>query len=351
MAWTWPRGMVSSLILGIAVLGILALLFLYPLAQKDENSWVKTVSKAYYIVLIPLIVVLWLAIQVRVGSYGITENRYFLILLASWLSFISLYFNLKKQGNIKIIPISLFVFIMIAAVGPFSAFNVSGRSQTARLGKILTENNMLENGKFSKKAGKIDPKTSDEIHSIVRYLVDYNHIHRIAPWYDGDIDALLATSNPYSLKENFVSMITQGKENDIKQVAKTDYYYFNAAKNIVLFLDGYDYYVNFYNLYKNVGFSYRIEEKDYELKLKDDFSLHIFSEKDTVITFNLKEKLMAEINNSPDNYNRQLNELVFVAENGKSKAKLILSSVNIQQEDDAYFLQNIEGDLLFKLKE
>ncbi|MGB1205528.1 MAG: DUF4153 domain-containing protein [Chitinophagales bacterium] len=352
LAWTWPRGMVSSLILGIAVLGILALLFLYPLAQKDENSWVKTISKAYYIVLIPLIIVLWLAIQVRVGSYGVTENRYFLILLASWLTFISLYFNLKKQANIKIIPISIFLFITVAAIGPLSAFNVSGRSQTARLIKVLEENNMLENNKFSNKAVKIERETVNNIKSIVRYLVNFSHIYRIEPWYDGDFDTLLNNARyNYEIKNQLIALITEGKEIELTEKVDIQYYNFSIAKTNVVFLDSYDYIVNFYTLRKNIDFSYKIEDKRYEMRLKDDFNLHILSENDTLITFNIKEKLVAEIKKRPDNLHPQLKKLELVAENEKSKAKLVLYHVYVKQQGDKYLLQNMEGNLLLSFKE
>ena len=46
-----------------------------------EHRWVRTYTRGFYVALLPAIVMLWLAIGKRVAQYGITERRYFLIVL------------------------------------------------------------------------------------------------------------------------------------------------------------------------------------------------------------------------------------------------------------------------------
>jgi hypothetical protein len=94
-----PKGLVSNLILGYAVFGILSLLLIYPIRNQDENKWLKTFSRSFYYVLIPLIILLLWAVLARVIDYGITEERYFLIILAAWLAFINAYFLLCLVKN------------------------------------------------------------------------------------------------------------------------------------------------------------------------------------------------------------------------------------------------------------
>ncbi|MBB6237044.1 hypothetical protein HDC90_001661 [Pedobacter sp. AK013] len=135
--WELPKGLVSSLILGYAVFGILSLLLVYPVKETDGNSWIKLFSRFFYVMMIPLVVLLLLAVWKRVGHYGITESRYVLTALALWLAGITSYFLFSKKQNIKVIPISLCIISLLATYGPQSAFSVSKYSQLNRLKRIM----------------------------------------------------------------------------------------------------------------------------------------------------------------------------------------------------------------------
>ena len=151
--WELPRGWVSYLVLAYSLIGILALLLVHPLKEESTKSWVKMFSKVFYFTLIPLIILLFIAIFTRVLEYGYTEPRYFVLLLAIWLTTVVFYFIFQKNPTIKFIPISLFGFGLFALIFPyFNTFSVAKRSQKFELEKILTENNLLVNGKidFSK---------------------------------------------------------------------------------------------------------------------------------------------------------------------------------------------------------
>ncbi len=168
--WELPRGWVSYLILAYSVVGILALLLVHPLKSQDSKSWVKLFSKIFYYTLIPLLVLLFVAINTRILEYGYTEPRYFVLLIALWLATVVVYFILFKKATIKFIPVSLFLFGVIALALPyFNAFAVAKRSQKNELMQILSDNSLLENGKinFSK---KISSETADEIANKFDYL-------------------------------------------------------------------------------------------------------------------------------------------------------------------------------------
>ena len=120
LQWSLPDGWVGWLVAGYAVFGIFSFLLIFPIRTQEENRWIHIFSKWFYLLLIPLIVLLFIAIWTRIRAYGITENRYFLVLLGVWLTGITIYFSLQKT-NIRIIPISLFLFCLIATWGPQSA--------------------------------------------------------------------------------------------------------------------------------------------------------------------------------------------------------------------------------------
>ena len=100
--WDWPKGIVSYLIVCVAILGILNFLLIYPYSKQKENKWIASFSRAYYFILLPLIIMLFIAINMRIGDYGITINRYIILLLGCWLTLVAIYFAIGKT-NIKFI--------------------------------------------------------------------------------------------------------------------------------------------------------------------------------------------------------------------------------------------------------
>lgn len=187
--WKLPKGLVSNLILGYAVFGILSLLLVYPIREQNENKWLKTYTRSFYFLLIPLQVLLFVAVGTRVFSYGVTEFRYFLIALALWLLFISLYFLLFKKQNIKIIPISLCVLTLFSIYGPQSAFTISMYSQRRMVVNFFKKHNGFKDGKLvavdSTKIGKREGGVAVERLSYFIYKYDLNALQ---PYFKRDLN-------------------------------------------------------------------------------------------------------------------------------------------------------------------
>ena len=207
LTWDWPKGIVSYMIIAISVLGIFTYLLLFPIRDLKESSWIKTFYRAFYFLLFPLIVLLFLAIGIRVQEYGLTVNRYIILLMGIWLTFIALYFIFGK-AKIKTIPISLAAFMIFGAFGPWSMFNLSEYNQLDRLENILQEENILRDGKIqrevkwevtevnkfeaigSKSTNQLDAEALDEVNSIVQYLEDYHGLEAVLDWFEQDLSAL-----------------------------------------------------------------------------------------------------------------------------------------------------------------
>jgi hypothetical protein len=190
-----PQGWVSKLILGFSITGILALLLVHPIKDRIENLWIRTVSKWYYIVLVPLDAMLMLAIWRRTSEYGFTVNRYIVIVLAFWLTAITIYFIVSKSKNIKVIPTSLCIIAFVIAYGPWSAFDVSMHYQLDRLRTLLEKNGVLVNGKVHKATQKVELEESKEISSIVRYLIETHGSVSLQPWFEERIDSLRSAAS------------------------------------------------------------------------------------------------------------------------------------------------------------
>lgn len=195
ISWDWPQGWVSKLILGFAGTGIFSLLLLHPLGHQTENVWVRSVIRWFYVVLIPLVVMLFFAVWRRVTEYGMTEGRYLALALGVWLVFTILYFLIRPAKNIKFIPASLCVGILIVSLGPWGALPVSERSQVVRLESLLKKNALLHDGKVRKGSGNVSREDIREVSAILSYLHDMHGYDAIQSWFDLPLREDAAASN------------------------------------------------------------------------------------------------------------------------------------------------------------
>jgi hypothetical protein len=124
----------------------LSILLLHPLLDdENEAKWVRVVGKFFYFLLLPLTVLMFISIGVRLGDYGVTPNRYIMLLLAFWLFATCLYFIFSKKRNIIVIPASLMLISFFCSFGPWSVMQVSVRSQTAILKQLFIDNKLMKN--------------------------------------------------------------------------------------------------------------------------------------------------------------------------------------------------------------
>ncbi|SDK31918.1 protein of unknown function [Pedobacter sp. ok626] len=231
--WELPKGLVSTLILGYAVFGILSLLLIYPIKEKEGNGWMKLFSRFFYVMMIPLVVLLLLAVWKRVGNYGVTESRYILIILAVWLTLITVYFLISKKQNIKIIPVSLCVLALLATYGPQSAFSVSKYSQVARLKRLMVSNSQKD---VAQRADVVD------------YLVDRHGLSTLQPFtkvnleeLEVKIEARDTTQSRYAIKSKKTD--TAYALLKIKRIGRryTDNVRFVPLDEVIVNVKGYDY--------------------------------------------------------------------------------------------------------------
>lgn len=167
---TWPNGWVSLPILYLAVVGVLAALFLHPIRQTPNERWAGWYWRWFFRVLLPLTVLLFLAIHVRVGEYGITESRYFALALSVWLAGVSLYYWSPARQSIRWLPASLALICLLCTWGPWGAFRMSERSQFDRLTRTLSQHGLLVSGVLTPKRAALDKDDYADLQSMFSYL-------------------------------------------------------------------------------------------------------------------------------------------------------------------------------------
>ncbi len=178
----WPKGTVGYLVSAFSLLGVFTLLLTHPLTQKAETKWVRVYARGFYLALFPLVALLCLATLRRISDYGITEKRYFLIVLALWFATIAAYFTAGRR-DIRMIPVSLFLFTVLTSIGPFSAYSVSYRDQLARLTREMKEYGLLVDGKIQKARGNLTIAQRKNLSTRFDYLNEVHEGEGIRQWF------------------------------------------------------------------------------------------------------------------------------------------------------------------------
>lgn len=179
---TWPNGYVSYMVLGYSIAGILAFLLIYPFHALPKQAWIKRARTIFYILQIPLIVLLFVAIGMRVQEYGFTVLRCSLLGLGIFIAAVTFIQLFKKNSSMRIIPIALFsVTILVWFVPYLNAWDVSKSSQKKELIMLLEKNRMVQGGKIVQPSKRLRNADRFRMYNIVQYLVRNHGITGMEP--------------------------------------------------------------------------------------------------------------------------------------------------------------------------
>ena len=170
-----PKGLISHLVLWYTAFSVVIMILITPFTQKDK--FFGNFKKYFPYFSIPLIFASLFALFQRIYQYGITEKRYYVLILIFWLLFCMILFIRKM--NITGIFISLIACVVIAVYTPFSAKSVSNFSQKERLKRMLVKYGALKNGKISKITQKLADREGNQIHTTIAYISNNSTIQKL----------------------------------------------------------------------------------------------------------------------------------------------------------------------------
>lgn len=380
LSWDWPKGIVSYLIICVSILGILTFLLLYPYGNQTGNEWIKKSSKLFYVILIPLLVILFIAILMRIDDYGITIKRYVVLFLGIWLCVVCAYTILGKT-NIKFIPVSLAVMLLLISFGPWGMFSVSEHYQVKRLKAILEKATILKEGKiqnetvFKKNVERLDFKNEkllsdslhNEVYSILDYMDDFHGFSAIRSWYSQNIDSLVDAkmkskiSNYYNEAELYMNAMGLEYENRYEADADNEYINFNTSGDEkILNVKGYDYTMSFSDyIYGNVESnvcSFDLDSVSFTVKYKSDKQQHLMLElneekpiefKQDTFNFNQVMQHLIE-DNGNDDKNIAPAKMELKASLKNIEVKLQINSLEIKKSIGVYKMESMSGNLFVR---
>lgn len=360
----WPSGWVSSLVLTFSVMGIFSLLLLYPIKNNENNKWIKIYTKWFYFLLIPLIVLLVAAVWRRISEYGITENRYFVIVLTVWLTGITIYQIVNKFRNIKIIPLSLGVLALLSSFGPWGAFSVSKNSQLLRFKNTLEKYEILVNDKVNPNSKVVSFKDQQEITSIVEYINNMHGFQAFQPFFKEKLDSMITDSVYFDPTNKILSLIGVDyiSEWQSEDIYKNQFYYTgDFYTEEMIDISGFDYMLNYsqylyYDEFMTETMWTREFRKDTDSvqinldSLTKNFSIKINEFEPVYYSLPVIIEKLAKKTEQDKNYSILPKDMTFFKENEKIRVRLCINNISGMKEEKGIRLSELNATIYIDLK-
>lgn len=163
---TMPKGEIGSLVLAFGGAGTAVYMISYPWREKGHRAVRWLVAGWFWLMIVPALLLV-LAVSQRIEQYGVTPERYYLCLVALWLVTMAAYLGvMSRRIDLRAIPLSLGIGLLLSSFGPWGAVSVSVRSQMHQLYTDLREHHLL---------------TEDQLNLTPRHLASFNEVSLSEP--------------------------------------------------------------------------------------------------------------------------------------------------------------------------
>ncbi|OGU28093.1 MAG: hypothetical protein A2X66_00275 [Ignavibacteria bacterium GWA2_54_16] len=351
-AWDWPQGWVSKLILGFIATGFVWVMLLDPIRERAENQWIKTTSRWLFLLSIPLVVMLFLAVWRRVSEYGITEGRYLAMALGVWLCIVVPYFIFSKKKNILVIPATLCLASFLVSFGPWSVFAVSEQSQIARLKGLLERNKILVNGAVQSNHDSLSKADTRQISSVLSYLSDFHGFGGIQPWFAESLKRDSQASSPIYRDPSAVASLMGLVYTRVWQNPGGGIIILNADRDHPRQIGGYDRMLRAQRLFKDAVLG--AQGGDVRYHMAPGMFVLVFAAKRQGGAFDsLRIDFQPVVEQLVKNYGSAITdkvppeEMTVSAEDAHLKVKINLWQIRIKKQGEENTPIAYEGDILF----
>jgi hypothetical protein len=190
--WELPNGWVSFLVSALAVGGLLILLLLYPVYLRKEDRVAVFLSRYFGLLLMPLLALMTVGIFRRIGDYGLTINRCYVLLLNVWFYAIFIYLYFSRSRHIKWILISPAVILLLVSVGPWRVSRITQIALQNRLETCFSQLDFAKDGKISLYSSSdffknLDKEEKEKIGGPLRYLAETYGLKSVQQFFVEDI--------------------------------------------------------------------------------------------------------------------------------------------------------------------
>ena len=190
LAWELPKGTLGAMVVGYLLVGAATLLVGYP--SREKGAPVVSLFWRYWVWLGALpVVLLFIAVWRRISDYGVTDQRYLMVLIGVWALLLGGFRIIRGSDfDLRLVPGVLALLLAAASFGPGGAVGFSVMSQKSELSSILTEKGMLADGKVVRQpegnaGGGLLGTDAARVRGIEWYLNTHRSLSLLAPWFEG----------------------------------------------------------------------------------------------------------------------------------------------------------------------
>ena len=332
-----PKGLISHLVLWYTAFSVAVMILITPFTQKDK--FFENFKKYFPYFSIPLIFASLFAVFQRTYQYGITENRYYVLISIFWLLFCMILYIRKM--NITGIFISLITCLVISVYTPLSAKNVSNFSQSQRLKRMLVKYGALKDGKISKITQKLNNSEGSQIYTTLQYISDNSTIAKLNFKNEkGEVYSTLGDlEKGLDVKESWKDYYYRSDDEGNYEERKVVTYKVKNSENAEIISDitGYDNFISYKNVYNDGSTNQENESEKYKIILKnktitinskDGTELAKINYEDAVkqIVAKLRTLKLPDANDTV--YEVPQKDLEYIGTIGKINYKISLRSIN-----------------------
>ncbi len=330
--------------IGVSILGMLALLLVHPIRDKAENKWIVPYARFFYWALFPLIILVAVAIWTRIAEYGLTENRYLVVVATAWLFGIAIYFTLARKKDIRVIPITLCIVSVLSAFGPWGATNFARRSQLDHLREILTAEGLMVDGVVDDARKHLEFERAKEISNVVEYIGAFHGMDLIRDWY----------AQPEKLPDEMsteLALEQMGLERIYRWQEEPEAVYVSTSAPNPLTVDDFDFLYSLSCCYDDTTVFRAMLEGETELTVESGV-LRLGQRDDVTgaLEIDLAPMLIDLRNREELDEPYGLEEATFEAESPRYRLVIYLEQANLGGEGDSLSISSLTATLLVKLK-
>ena len=343
---SWPQGLVSHLILWYTIFSLFIMIMVTPMTKKDLAA--KAFKKYFPFVSVPLLILSIVSISKRISQYGVTELRYFIVLLAIWLIFCMVSSIFKAR--LSVILISLIAVVYISVFSPINNRRITIMSQNKRLERILIKHGLLKDGKLVKNSG-LNENQKYEVTDVLNYILGIRDkkdgVRNLYPFGKED-------GKPYKKIEEFEKEIGIDDSWYKYKYSASEYFtvfvinenMLNNQNNNIEEVKGYEYIISGLDGYNFQENSVKEYYGKYPVKISKN-NISVYNEnKEELIKIEISEILKGILNkpeiqqriNKPKEEIKDSvvpeNILEFIGENEKVKYRIKMKQISVRGEEN-----------------
>jgi len=142
-----------------------------------------------WLTIVPILLLIWVAWE-RIAAFGVTPDRYGLLLIALWSTGAAIYWIARREhADMRWLLGSLALLLLIGSLGPWGAKETSAASQAARLTDLLAAEKVLTpDGRLAYTQPDRSTETNNKIGQLLLTLNRLDGLDRLKPLFHGRKD-------------------------------------------------------------------------------------------------------------------------------------------------------------------